>query len=78
MRKIVLSLLAVIISASAYAQLPVDSSAQNKNVILEEFTGMKCPYCPDGHRIANDIMDANPGDVFVINIHTGSFAQPGP
>ncbi|MFW6019941.1 MAG: Omp28-related outer membrane protein [Bacteroidales bacterium] len=78
MRKIILSLLAVVIATSVYAQLPVDSSAQNKNVILEEFTGIKCPYCPDGHRIASNIMDANPGDVFVMNIHTGSFAQPGP
>ena len=78
MRKIVLSLFAVVITVVSYAQLPVDSTAQNKNVILEEFTGINCPYCPDGHRIANNIMDANPGDAFAINIHTGNYAQPDP
>ena len=59
-----------------YAQLPVSQTPENKNVILEEFTGMHCTYCPDGHRIAQEIYDAHPGDVVLINIHTGSFAAP--
>lgn len=76
MKKIVLSVLTVVLSLSLFAQLPVDSTVQNKNVILEEFTGINCPFCPDGHRIANEIQDNNPGDVFVINIHTGGYATP--
>jgi hypothetical protein len=46
-------------------------------VVLEEFTGIHCGYCPDGHRIANDIKAANtPGKVIPINIHTGGYATP--
>ncbi len=60
---------------SAFAQLPVSTAAQNKKVIIEEFTGIKCTYCPDGHKIANDIMKANPGKAFAINIHTGGYAN---
>ncbi|MFO8086315.1 MAG: Omp28-related outer membrane protein [Bacteroidales bacterium] len=76
MKKTLLSLLAVVFTLSVYAQLPVDTTAQNKNVILEEFTGINCPYCPDGHRVANEIQALNPGDMYVINIHVGGYATP--
>jgi len=58
------------------AQTIVSTQPENKNVILEEFTGISCVYCPDGHRIAQDLHNANPNDVFLINIHTGGYANP--
>ena len=45
-----------------------------RNVLIEEFTGKYCGYCPDGHRIANEIAAANPGKVFPINIHAGAYS----
>ncbi|MGB1294816.1 MAG: Omp28-related outer membrane protein [Flavobacteriales bacterium] len=60
----------------AFAQLPVSTEPQLRNVILEEFTGIYCSFCPDGHRIANELVDSNPNRVFPINIHTGTFAAP--
>lgn len=65
------------LSFSAFGQTIVGTTPENKNVILEEFTGIYCGYCPQGHAIAQAIKDNNPdGDVFLINIHTGSFANP--
>ena len=58
------------------AQTIVSTNPENKKVILEEFTGINCVFCPDGHAIAKAIQDANPGNVFLINIHTGGFANP--
>jgi hypothetical protein len=58
------------------AQTIVQTTPQNKKVILEEFTGVNCVYCPDGHTIANNIKAANPNNVFLINIHVGNFATP--
>lgn len=58
------------------AQTFVSTTAENKNVILEEFTGISCGFCPDGHSIANSIHDANPNDVAIIAIHAGGFASP--
>ena len=58
------------------AQTIVSTNPENKNVILEEFTGIYCVYCPDGHAIAQSIKDANPNDVYLINIHTGGYANP--
>lgn len=58
------------------AQQWVSKNPQKKNVVLEEFTGIHCGYCPDGHRIANEMVAANPGKVFLINIHAGGYATP--
>lgn len=76
MRKVLLSVMAMVFTISMFGQLPVDSAVQMKNVVLEEYTGINCPYCPAGHKIANDIQKANPGDVFLINVHTGYYANP--
>lgn len=59
----------------AIETLQVSKDAANRNVVLEEFTGVNCGYCPDGHRIANEMMAANPGRVFAINIHVGPYAS---
>lgn len=64
------------LSMSAFAQLPVSQTAEMKKVVLEEFTGIYCGFCPDGHKRANDIATANPDEVVLINIHAGSYANP--
>lgn len=58
------------------AQTIVGTDPENRNVVLEEFTGIHCVYCPDGHAVAQGIYDAHPDDVVLINIHQGSFAVP--
>ncbi len=50
----------------------------NMNAVLEEYTGVRCTYCPDGHRRAQKFSDDNPGKVVLINVHTGSYASPSP
>lgn len=61
---------------AAYGQTFVNTNPENKKIILEEFTGIYCQYCPSGHAIANEIQTSNPGNVFVINVHQGGFANP--
>lgn len=64
----------MLLSSALFAQTFVSTEVANKNVILEEYTGINCGYCPDGHKIANQIIAANPGRAWAINIHQGSFA----
>ena len=73
------TLLTAILLTFGYAnsQTFVSTTPENKKVILEEFTGVNCVYCPQGHAIANSIKNANPNNVFLINIHVGGFATPG-
>jgi len=52
------------------------SNTPSKRVaVVEEYTGVRCTFCPDGHRRAQSFVDAYPGKVVVINVHTGSFAS---
>jgi thiol-disulfide isomerase/thioredoxin len=56
----------------------VSTDPENRNVVLEEFTGIHCVYCPSGHHIAHELMLAHPDDFFPINIHQGGYANPNP
>lgn len=77
MRKMLLGLVLGLSTISLFAQIPVSTSPENKNVVLEEFTGIHCGFCPQGHAIAKTIQDAHPNDVVVINVHTGNYSTPG-
>lgn len=56
---------------------PVEN-AQLKNVLIEEFTGVKCPNCPDGHDIVATIQNANPNRVIAIGYYPFNQAQTQP
>ena len=77
MKKILLLLIAVYATVAVSAQITdtiVSLTPTNRNVLLEEFTGSNCVWCPDGHRMANELEAANPGRVNVINIYQGPYA----
>jgi hypothetical protein len=78
MKKITFLLTLLSVFAFSYAQTFVSTTPANKNVILEEYTGKSCVYCPDGHRIAQELVANNPGRFFAINIHQGSYASGTP
>ena len=61
----------------AWSQTIVTTQPLNKNAVLEEYTGIHCQYCPEGHVIAASILAANPGRAAVVSIHQGSYANPG-
>ena len=69
-------LLFFVICLSTNSQTFVSTAPENKNIILEEFTGISCTYCPDGHKIAQDLKNQYPNDVSIIKIHTGGYATP--
>ncbi len=76
MKKTFTLLTTLSLSFALFSQTFVSTSAENKNVVLEEFTGIHCGYCPDGHVVAQGISSNNPGDVVLVNIHVGSYAAP--
>lgn len=76
LKKLLGSVAFLLIASTAFAQTIVSTTPENKKVILEEFTGINCVFCPDGHAIARNIQNNNPGNVFLVNIHAGGFAAP--
>ena len=75
MKKLLLILLSFLY-VNLNAQTLVDTLLHNKNVVLEEFTGIHCGYCPDGHVIAQSFHAAYPQRTSLINVHTGGYANP--
>lgn len=53
----------------------VSTVSQKSNVLIEELTGIGCTYCPDAHKICDQLVAANPGKVFVICVHSGIYAN---
>jgi hypothetical protein len=76
MKHIFLSVLGLAAVTFANSQTIVSTTPSNKNVVLEEYTGFKCVWCPDGHKVANEIKTNNPNRVVLINVHVGGFANP--
>ena len=55
MKKVSFFILLFFLMTDTFCQTFVSTVPENKNVILEEFTGLMCTYCPDGHLISNQI-----------------------
>jgi len=77
MKKITLAVLLLFFTIFTIAQTIVGTTQENRNAILEEYTGIHCGYCPQGHAIANSIQASNPNDFYIINVHVGGYAVPG-
>ncbi len=69
--------LSLLLPTLAYGQSLVGTSPANRTALLEDFTGIHCVYCPEGHVIMAQVAAANPGKVSLVGIHAGSFAVPG-
>jgi hypothetical protein len=68
------AILAGLLKVNAQEPQFVSTEQKGRNVIIEEFTGRNCGWCPDGHLYAKKITDANPGRVWAVNVHCGSFS----
>ena len=69
---------AFLASVTVSAQTFVSTTPENKNAVLEEFSGIHCSGCPYGHLTAKQIKTSNPNDVVLINIQSDFFATPNP
>lgn len=64
----------LLLSNNITAQNFVSFAPQSKGVLIEEFTGRYCQYCPEGHIVANNIVHNNPGKAWAVNVHGGNYA----
>ena len=66
------------IEDTTYVESPVQT-AELRNVLIEEFTGVRCPNCPQGHVIIANIKAANPGRIASLSLHPiNSLGAPYP
>ena len=57
-----------IVADTTYIESPV-ATPELKNVVIEEFTGVRCPNCPQGHQIISNIKAANPNRIVAVSLH---------
>ena len=75
MKRISTILLFLLFATTLNAQELVSTDPVNRNIVLEEYTGVHCGWCPVGHKIANELATRYKDELFVINIHAGGFAD---
>lgn len=68
--------LSLLLPTCVLGQSLVGTAPENRTALLEDFTGIHCGYCPDGHAIMATIAAANPGMVSLVGIHAGGYAVP--
>lgn len=54
----------------------VPTGPQPRGALLEEFTGIHCGYCPQGHAIAEKLARASER-IYVVAVHSGYYSTPG-
>lgn len=59
-----------------YTVKSVNGDTNMRAVILEDYTGHKCTNCAPASRMAQDLQELYNGQVFVIAVHAGDFAEP--
>ena len=74
-RRFVLVASMLLTSFAISAQTFVSTTPGNRNVLIEEYTGVSCQYCPLGHKAIDFTLKSFPGRAFAINIHQGVFAS---
>lgn len=74
MKKALFFFATVLAGGALMAQNIVSTEPQNRNIIIEEYTGVNCGWCPDGHATCNTLAATYPGHFFAINIHQGGFS----
>lgn len=74
MKQILLT--SLIITPLTLAAWNVSTEPTHRAALIEEFTGIHCPNCPDGHQVATMLATLHPDDVHMVAIHAGGYANP--
>lgn len=62
--------------AVAPSDYRVSSEPAAAHILIEEFTGLHCSYCPQAHAIANNLTYVAGDRVHVMAVHVGGLAAP--
>ena len=76
MKTLLLSFVILSLGFQVKSQTIVSTDPENRNALIEEFTGIACGFCPMGHLEVETFINAHPGDGFSVAIHQGFFAIP--
>ncbi len=55
---------------------PIDTTERRQKLLIEEYTGFKCPNCPPAAEVMHNLEEKYPDNVVLLTVHAGSFANP--
>lgn len=73
---LLLSFLSLQLMATAQESYQVSTDIEKRKILLEEFTGVNCGWCPEGHKISQQLVDGMDGEAFAVNVHAGYYSTP--
>ncbi len=65
-----------IVQAAETSLTEVSATADNRVILLEEFTGHTCVNCPEATKLAHDLKQSYGEKLLLLSIHAGSLAEP--
>lgn len=65
-----------ILSFSTEDLFLASTEQENRKALLEDFTGVRCGFCPQGHTIAANLSSLYPDKFIAIAVHAGGYAAP--
>lgn len=71
-----IAFIAALLPTALTAQTLVSTTPQDRTALLEEFTAINCPICPQGHAVAAGLLLDHPDDLTIVNLHGGPLAVP--
>lgn len=54
----------------------IPSKTRERNILVEDFTGVRCPNCPKAADEIKNLESLFPDNIIAVTIHTGFFAVP--
>ncbi len=78
MKKTLLVATSVLFAGQFIAQINVSTETSKRVAVLEEYTGNYCTFCPDGHKIADQIESNHGEQVITLKIQVGGFSATDP
>lgn len=57
---------------------PIDTTKHIRKILIEDYTGAKCPNCPAAADIAKELEETFKGRIYTMSIHAGYYAKPDP
>lgn len=74
--KLLLPILLLSVTSFPIRSQNVSTKVEKKGILIENFTGIHCGFCPQGHEIIRTILAAKPDKAYSIAVHAGPYATP--
>ena len=57
---------------------PYETPTSDKVILIEEITGVRCPNCPEGQALVEELLTKYPENLLSVTIHTEFLGNPWP